>query len=77
MMLIPRQIVRILDLEKTKGISLTEEDLGFNVLMQSIAGYATMFIYFNVFQGGRFKAFCILLNAVFIFICIIISQYGV
>ena len=76
MMLIPRQIIRILDLEKTKGVLLTEEDLGFFVLMQSIGGYATMFIYFNVFQGGKIQVFCILLLAVLMFSCLIVSQYG-
>ena len=67
----------MLDLEKTEGNSLTEEDLGMTMIMQSLAGYATIFIYFNFFQGGKIKVFFILLITIIGFICIIVSQYGV
>ena len=76
MILISRQIIRILDFEQTKDNTLTELDFKFLVISQTIGAYACLFVYFNIFQGSKLQAFVAFLCSLFIFYCMIVENYG-
>jgi hypothetical protein len=71
-----RQIIRILDLEGTKGDSIMEEDFRFLVTSQIIATYACLVIYFSSFKASKIKALFGFLMSVFCYICTVVENYG-
>ena len=76
MILITRNIVELLDLEQIKGSTFNEEDFGFNVLVQVTGAIITILLYFNIYRGSKIQLIFGALMTIFIFYCMVVSQYG-
>ena len=76
MILISRNIIRILDFEETKNNTMSEENFRYMVLSQVIGSYASLFVYFNIFQGSKVQAFIAFLCSLLIYYCMIVENYG-
>ena len=75
--LINRNIVEILNLDSIKGTSyISEEDYGFDVLIQVGGTFMMVLLYFNMYRGSKVHLFVVFLMSFVIFYCCIVSQYG-
>lgn len=77
MIVIARNIIEIINLDKIKGTSyISEEDYGFDVLIQTNGVFILLILYFNIFRDSKVHLFVVFLMYIFVFYCMIISQYG-
>lgn len=73
---VPRQCIRVLDLEGTNGTMLSREDFGFLSIAQLTGSFGSLLIYANTFQqGAHHKVFAVVCT-IFIFYCMRVSIYG-
>ena len=77
MIVIARNIIEILNLDNIKGSSyINEQDYGFDVLIQVTGVFILVILYFNIFRDSKVHLFVVFLMYIFVFYCMIISQYG-
>ena len=77
MIIITRNIIEILNLDKIKGTPwINEEDYGFDVLIQVSLSVIMMIQYLNIYRGSKLQLIVVFLMTIFIFYCMIVSQYG-
>ena len=77
MIVIARNIIEIINLDKIKGTSfISEEDYGFDVLIQTNGVFILLILYFNIFRDSKVHLFVVFLMYIFVLYCMIISQYG-
>ena len=77
MIVIARNIIEILNLDKIKGTSyINEQDYEFEVLVQVTSVHTLVILYFNIFRDSKVHLFVVTSMMFFIFFCMIYSQYG-
>ena len=77
MIVITRNIIEILNLDKIKGTSyISEENYGLRVLIQVGGNFVVTIIYFNIYRGNKLHLLTVFLMTFVIFYCMIVSQYG-